>query len=142
MALGEIGLIKILCTFAFIFFVTLLSSCTHGSCRRDGEMLAASSNNMPLTDSVGTKTDNIHEPERTFVYKYDGSQQCGLKKGIPVAEMAKSLKSIKVFSQENRSDGLMHIQVCGAPTGRANVYEIYTKDLIKAESFGFKKWTY
>ncbi|MBY0451380.1 MAG: hypothetical protein K2P92_00005, partial [Bdellovibrionaceae bacterium] len=77
---------------------------------------------------------------RVFVYKPDGSLQCGQGSRITPEDMKKELGAIKVFSSENKSDGMMRIQVCGAPTGMANVYEIDQKDLEAALKLGFKKW--
>ncbi len=37
---------------------------------------------------------------------------------------------------------MMRIQVCGAPTGNSNVYEIDRKDLEAALKVGFKEWTF
>ncbi|MES2962418.1 MAG: hypothetical protein V4760_00915, partial [Bdellovibrionota bacterium] len=45
----------------------------------------------------------------------------------------------QVFSRDKRADGLMHIQVCGSPTGQINVYEIPVSALKEAEGKGFKK---
>lgn len=79
--------------------------------------------------------------DRVKVHKADGSLQCGQGKAIPVAEMQKQLKDIKVFSAVNKNDGMMRIQVCGSPTGNSNVYEIDRKDLDAALKAGFKEWT-
>lgn len=79
---------------------------------------------------------------RIKVYKPDGSLQCGQGKAISLAEMQKELKDIKVYSSANKNDGMMRIQVCGAPTGNANVYEIDRKDLSAALKAGFKEWTF
>lgn len=76
------------------------------------------------------------------VYKPDGSLQCGMGKKISLEAMEKELKGIQVISRSNRNDGLMRIQVCGAPTGNANVYEINREDLDKALKQGFKEWTF
>ena len=75
-----------------------------------------------------------------FVYKNDGSLQCGVSQAIPIDEMAKELGDIKVYSSANKHDGMMHIQVCGSSTGQVNVYEIAKSDLKKALSKGFKPW--
>jgi hypothetical protein len=75
------------------------------------------------------------------VYKPDGSLQCGMGSKIALETMEKDLKGIKVFSRTNMNDGLMRIQVCGAPTGQSNVYEIARADLEKALKAGFKEWT-
>lgn len=79
---------------------------------------------------------------RVKVFKYDGSQQCGMGKAIPVAVMQKDLAGITVFTAENKADGLMHIQACGTPTGRANVYEIERTSLEVAQKKGFKEWVF
>ena len=61
---------------------------------------------------------------------------------ISLDEMKKGLAGIQVFSSKNQPDGLMHPQVCGAPTGHHNVYEISRADLEKAKKAGFKEWTW
>ena len=76
------------------------------------------------------------------VYKYDNSRQCGQGKALDLEDMAKQLKNVKVISQEKKNDGMMRIQMCGAPTGVANVYEIDQKDLKKAVKAGFREWKY
>lgn len=74
------------------------------------------------------------------IFKYDGSRQCGQGTPQKIDEMAKSLKGIQILSQENKNDGMMRIQMCGAPTGNANIYEIYQKDMKKAFKKGFREW--
>jgi hypothetical protein len=85
---------------------------------------------------------SINQKERIFVYKYDGALQCGLGHGIKAYIMEKELKDVAVFSRENKPDGLMHVQACGQPTGRANVYEILRSDLAKAKKIGFMLWRF
>ncbi len=75
------------------------------------------------------------------VFKPDGSLQCGMGSKISLETMEKDLRGIKVLSRTNMNDGLMRIQVCGAPTGQSNVYEINRSDLEKALKAGFKEWT-
>ena len=75
------------------------------------------------------------------VFKPDGTLQCGMGSKISLEAMEKELKGIKVFSKSNINDGLMRIQVCGAPTGQSNVYEINRSDLEKALKAGFKEWS-
>ncbi len=77
-----------------------------------------------------------------MVYKPDGSLQCGDSGAIPVVEMQKELLQIKVYSANSLNDGAMRIQLCGAPTGNNNVYEIDKKDLEAALRMGFKPWTF
>jgi hypothetical protein len=89
----------------------------------------------------GAKSSNQAGQLRVKVYKADGSLQCGMGKKITLEDMEKELKGIQVFSRSNQNDGLMRIQVCGAPTGQSNVYEISRSDLEKALKAGFKEWT-
>jgi hypothetical protein len=56
--------------------------------------------------------------------------------------MAKQLKNIKILTQEKKNDGMMRIQMCGAPSGVANVFEIEQKNLKKAIKMGFREWKY
>jgi hypothetical protein len=87
-------------------------------------------------DSSAVKSDNT-----LLIYKADGSLQCEKTKGLLPEEMEKQfLDGIKVFSRDKRADGLMHIQICGAPTGKINVFEILASQLTEAETRGFKKF--
>lgn len=83
--------------------------------------------------NAGTAATNV------FVFKADGSLQCGMGKAISIEDMEKELKGIKVLSRDKRPDGMMHIQVCGSPTGVINIYEISASQLKEAEARGFKK---
>lgn len=87
------------------------------------------------TPTAGVKTLKVK------VFKADGSLQCSMGKKISIDEMQKELKGIEVFSKTNQNDGLMRIQVCGAPTGDSHVFEIKQEDLEKALKLGFKQWT-
>ena len=73
------------------------------------------------------------------VYKYDGSLQCGRGKEIGLEDMAKEFTTngIKVKASRKGSDALMHIAICGASTGKLNVYRIATNALPKARELGF-----
>ncbi|WP_413291499.1 hypothetical protein [Bdellovibrio sp. HCB337] len=94
------------------------------------------------TASTGGAVKPASKLDRVKVYKPDGSLQCGQGKATPLADMQKDLKNIKVHSSFNKNDGMMRIQVCGAPTGNSNVYEIDRKDLEVALKYGFKEWTF
>ena len=54
--------------------------------------------------------------------------------------MAEELKNegIKVGASRKGHDGLAHISVCGASTGKLNVYSIARESLPKARALGFK----
>src|SRR6185312_7818278 len=107
--------------------------CADGNCRSQAkpvENKAMDQKNMKIS------TDTVK------VYKYDGSLQCGMGKPIAITDMQKELQGITVYSTENKSDGLMRTQVCGSPTGKANVYEIDRSQLTEAKKRGFKEWTF
>lgn len=78
--------------------------------------------------------------EKILVAKPDGSQQCESASGISLDKMAKDLGEIKIYRQFKMNDGMMRIQVCGAPTGMYNVYEIDATDRQKALNVGFEVW--
>lgn len=92
-----------------------------------------------LGKSASTELDSS-APVRVRVYKPDGSRQCERRTGQPAEAMERELAGIPVYHREKRSDGLMHIQVCGSPTGMINLYEIDSINLKKTEERGFKKW--
>lgn len=70
----------------------------------------------------------------------DGSQSCGFKKGATLEESAELLKKadVKVLQSKKGTDGMMHVQMCGAATGKVNGYEISSSDFEKARKAGFK----
>jgi hypothetical protein len=128
-----------------------LMGCVAGNCRRDGTLVnpqPAASANAPVETAAAKPEEKPGQgsfppvEKRVFVYKYDGSKQCGAAAGVSPEVMAKELQGIKVFSKENKMDGLMHIQVCGAATGKANVFEIKAEDLAKAQAKGFQEWKF
>ena len=126
--------IKTLC----LVLVLAVAGCTQGHCRRKSETPGAAA---PVDGGEGTLAQ-AKTSDRTFVYKYDGSLQCGMGKAIALDTMAKELNGIPVLSSVKKRDGLMHIQVCGSITGMANVYEVPSKFLKQAEAKGFKKWSF
>jgi hypothetical protein len=140
---------KILLLVPMIF---ALGACTHGNCRaqkKDTDKSTVAGGSAAATaegaSTPGATTEAAvvsSSTERVKVYKPDGSLQCGQGKAVPLAEMQKQLKNIKVYSSANKNDGMMRIQVCGSPTGNANIYEIDRKDLEAALKTGFKEWTF
>jgi hypothetical protein len=112
----------------------LIVSCANQACKIEERK------DIVMTGNEKTYSQTKDLTNRVFVYKLDGSQQCEQGKKIAVDVMKKDLNNIEVFSSKNEHDGMMRIQVCGAPTGYCNVYEIDQKDLDKALKLGFKKW--
>ncbi len=124
-----------------LLLTATLSACVQGHCRRKSSTTAEA---IPVEGAAAGVTASPPKPgpdDRVFVYKYDGSLQCGMGKAIPLEVMAKQLTGIPVLSSAKKNDGMMHIQVCGSITGMANVYQIPAKHLKTAESKGFKKWS-
>ena len=146
----------------------LLSACMTGNCRQLGESeddgrgvatapgapAAGGAGSVPVhapsggvttgRGQTGTAPAPGNEKETAVVYKYDGSLQCAMGKAIPLDAMAKELTStgVEVLSSESKPDGLMHIQVCGQPTGMANAFTIPASQLSEALKQGFKKWSF
>lgn len=120
----------ILSTFAFI-----LTACAAGPCPQQ-----AHTGEKPPTVASATSTAS-DAPTKIRIFKADGSLQCEKAKTIELKTMEAELKKagVTVLSSAKQPDGMMHPQVCGAPTGMANTFEINSSDLPKAQKIGFKK---
>lgn len=115
----------------FAFTLTLiLSSCASTNCR------------LQEAENMKKATEKVPQRPTAKVYKYDGSLQCGMGKSVAAKDMQTELAGIKVLSAINKNDGLMRIQLCGSPTGNANVFEIAKEDLEKVLALGFREWTF
>lgn len=121
-----------------LLLIVFLVGCTSGNCRSQRE----TGNVDPNKLNAQSSQISVSSQERVRVFKYDGSLQCGMGKAVSLNEMAKELAGITIYSSVNKPDGLMHIQACGTPTGRANVYEIDKSALEQAKKKGFKEWTF
>lgn len=111
----------------YLFFVFIVG-CTQGNCIRK------TSDSKAETKTIKEKT--------VWVYKYDGSLQCGLGEIISLGKMKSELEDFFVYKMEKRNDGLMRTMNCGSPTGMANVYQIPEKNLEDAKSLGFEVWSF
>lgn len=78
---------------------------------------------------------------RVWVVRSDGAQSCGIKEGLSPEQMGDELRKagIQVFEMRKGTDGKMHAQMCGAPTGGLNGFEILSADLPKALLIGYKE---
>jgi len=125
-------------------FVFIVISCTSSNCKRKKVIppYPQQKNIIELESPKKESKSDLANLPKTFVYKYNGSLQCGMGRAVPLKTMAKELNGISIFSQKSKPDGLMHIQACGTPTGLANVYEILERDIAKAQELGFKVWKY
>lgn len=120
-----------------------LFSCSTRTCKPNETISKDQANvSQPVAgETTISPTSNMtNQIKKIKVYKADGSVQCEQGTGTSASDMQKQLGDIKVYSAENKSDGLIRIQMCGTPTGNCNVYEINESDLAKAEKLGFKKW--
>ncbi|MES2803910.1 MAG: hypothetical protein V4654_15565 [Bdellovibrionota bacterium] len=129
-----------------LLIIGSMFSCSTRTCKPNETLAqnqdAAAKTNQPVAGEtkISPTTNMTNQIKKLKVYKPDGSVQCEQGTGTSAAEMAKQLQDIKVYSSENKHDGLMRIQVCGQATGNCNVFEINESDFAKASSLGFKKW--
>lgn len=84
----------------------------------------------------------MSEADKVWIFKYDGSKQCGMGKAISLEDMKKDLEGITIYASEKKSDGMMRTQVCGSPTGQTNRYQINKDQLELAQKKGFKLWIF
>lgn len=119
---------------SLIVFTFFAFGCTHKPCKIEERTDKVMTGNEKPSSSAKDLS------QRVYVYKPDGSLQCGQGQKIEPNEMKKQLGTIEVFSADNKHDGLMRVQMCGHPTGTCNVYEIKATDLDQALKLGFKKW--
>ncbi len=77
------------------------------------------------------------------IYRPDGTKQCGMGEEISLESMEKELNSIGVETLDRRKgqNNLFRTVVCGAPTGKVNIYKIYSSDLKRVEPLSFKLLT-
>lgn len=80
-----------------------------------------------------------HSAPFVKVFKYDNSTQCA-KDGIALEEMQLELENlgIEVSCAQKGDDGMMRPMVCGASTGKLNVYRISADKISDAVTAGFK----
>lgn len=131
---------KPITTVLCILFFSFLVSCSSTQCKRKNKV-PAMPDSSKIDKDLKIKESGV-KPKTVYVYKNDGSLQCGMGQSIPLSEMSQELGEIKVYSSSNKHDGMMHIQVCGSSTGRINVFEIAESDLKLALSRGFKTWQF
>jgi hypothetical protein len=93
--------------------------------------------------SKQTNPDQAPAPDSVWIVRTDGTQSCSPKSGQSLEEGAADLKRarVRVLESHKGSDGKMHMQMCGAPTGGMNAYLIPRDDLALAMSQGYKAQT-
>ncbi len=130
--------------YLIILFAVSAQACANSHCRYVREADAAKKTDAgPPVASPEAPVANIKtsSADRVRIYKFDGSLQCGLGHSQSLSQSQKTLASIRVYQSWKRHDGMMRVQLCGSPTGQANVFEIDRKDLPAAIQLGFKEWT-
>ncbi|BAZ94174.1 hypothetical protein TspCOW1_08650 [Thiohalobacter sp. COW1] len=92
-----------------------------------------------MTCTVVAGCTHTRQAQLLSVYKYDGSVQCE-DGGITVENMRRELVNagVEVICGQKARDGRAYPAMCGAATGRINVYTIDATDLDAAEAQGFK----
>lgn len=86
--------------------------------------------------AVKTSTES---EQRIWITRSDGSRQCAKATPTDAAKIAAQVQQagILVFQSQNGTDGQMHAQNCGAPTGRTIDLLISKIDIRKALALGF-----
>lgn len=92
-----------------------------------------------MTCAVVTGCAHTRQAQPLSVYKYDGSVQCE-DGGATVESMRRELVNagVVVICGQKARDGRAYPAMCGAATGRINVYTIDAAGLEAAEALGFK----
>lgn len=134
-------------------FILVLLGCQSGPCKGDpttkleapeaiANSIQAGAATSPTKNQGAAKAapDSNDKSKTTWVFKYDGSKQCGMGNAVSAEVMEKELKGIPVLARKSENDGMMRTMVCGAATGQANLFQISISDLKTAESLGFKLW--
>lgn len=132
------------------FYLVLLLSCTIVSCsltkcrqKKDEKTFVEQVENLPDFKSKDSKSINAGDLKTVRVYKADGTRQCEANRPIPISELKQQLENnkIKVLKVEHTTDGVMHIQSCGAETGGVYVFDIQQLSLPKALKLGYKNFS-
>jgi hypothetical protein len=86
---------------------------------------------------------SVNRSETVWVGKPDGAQSCSPDSGISLAQGVKELENahITVLESKKGSDGNVHIQMCGAPTGSLNLFLIPRESVRASQAIGFQEIT-
>ena len=82
----------------------------------------------------------VFDDKSVEVFKYDGTRQCSADGEISVPVMRGELERAEILVITARKDGdrKTHYPLCGAGTGKVNVYEIPQETLERALNLGFR----
>jgi hypothetical protein len=78
-------------------------------------------------------------PAQIWVTRADGARSCSPNSGQSLEDGAAQLRGahVRVLDSAKGSDGKLHAQMCGAPTGKTNAYLIPKEDLPLAVAQGY-----
>lgn len=90
-----------------------------------------------------TLSDGGIDGPQVQVFKSSGEKQCAPNTAISIEAMGRVLtrQKIRVLESHSQPDGLMHMAVCGASTGKIHVFTIVKKQSKAAQKLGFKLLT-
>jgi hypothetical protein len=88
-----------------------------------------------------SQSQSLAADATVWVQQPDGGKSCEINSGDSLTKGAASLKKaqITILDSHKGNDGKMHAQMCGLPSGTANVYQIRKADLPKAMTLGFEE---
>jgi hypothetical protein len=141
---------KFLSLFLLTFLLAILG-CVHDGCNNvpqrpvtsvDGTTAQAANQAMTTPTPVPSPTPVKLPKDAVQVAKATGEKQCGIEKGVAIEEVQSTLTQdkITVYEAHTQLDGLMHMALCGSPSGSVHVFSIPKKDLAKAKKLGFKSF--
>jgi hypothetical protein len=86
------------------------------------------------------KQEVLPTENSVWVWKPDGSKSCGFKEGISPDGAAQELQKagIRVLAKRKSTDGMMHVEMCGAATGDTVEMEVPASQLKQVISKGYK----
>src|ERR1022692_2973773 len=119
----------------FLLFAIALGfmACAHGQCNNVPQRPPASDDaGTPASGAVAAAPTPVAviPPDSVQVFKTTGEKQCETGKGTPpgvtIDELQTTLtsKKITVFESHTQSDGKMHMELCGSPSGTVHVFTI------------------
>ncbi|MCC6737103.1 MAG: hypothetical protein IT534_13390 [Bauldia sp.] len=102
---------------------------------------------VPIPPAMTTAAANVGTADTVWVFRFDGTIQCSDAPEVTLGEDRAFLERLgpDVIAAEKRSSIVP--AVCGAPTGRANVFEISAQDWVELERsivgpMGFALWPF
>ena len=136
-SLKKSRLLSLLATFAS--GLVAFTGCTEG--RSFGTKAQAPTQKEALSTAVQQASHAAGSAESVWIKRTDGGVSCEQDKAQSVEKGKEELTRAGIQVQDSRkaSDGKMHAQMCGAPTGSENRYLVNRSELEKAKALGFSE---